>query len=128
VSMEAAVRDYLRTVPAVMGLLNNEERRLNMEWSGDARATRVTLYRAGGNLHGYAPLDFPVITFHCYGSTRSAAATVAEAVAAAVNNIDSRHLPLTSGSVESTTYLPTEDGAARYVVTSSVTAINGLAA
>lgn len=125
---EAALRDYLRTDTELMGLLNNEERRVNMEWAGDTRATHVTLYRAGGNLHGYSPLDFPALTLHCYGSTRSSAAAVADAVAAAVNNIDNRHLPLTSGSVESVNYLPTQDGAARYVVTTTVTAVSGLAA
>lgn len=122
-SVEAAVRDYLRADTILMGLLNDEERRVNMEWSGDPRASHVTLYRAGGNLHAYAPIDLPVITVHCYGSTRSSAATVADAVAAALNNVDNRSLPLTSGSVESINYLPTSDGAARYVVTGTVTAI-----
>lgn len=127
-SHEASLRDYLRADTTIMGLLLNDDRRLNMEWTGDPRATHVTLYRAGGNLHNYAPLEFPALVLHCYGTTRSAAATVAEAVAAAVNNIDSRHLPLTSGSVESVNYLPTAEGAPRYVVTTTVTAVNGLAA
>lgn len=127
-SHEASLRDYLRADTTIMGLLLNDDRRLNMEWTGDPRATHVTLYRAGGNLHDYVPLEFPALVLHCYGTTRSAAATVAEAVAAAVNNIDSRHLPLTSGSVESVNYLPTAEGAPRYVVTTTVTAVNGLAA
>ena len=127
-SAEGALRDYLRSDPTVLGLLNDDDRRINMEWTGDTRASHVTLYRAGGNLHSLAPLDYPALTVHCFGSTRPAAATLADAVAAAVNDIDSRHLPLTSGNVESITYLPTTDGAARYIVTTTVTMLIGLAA
>lgn len=126
-SAEQLVRDYLRGDDTLMALLTDDERRLNMEWSGDARASRVTLYRGGGRLNGYVPLDYPVVTLHCWGSTRSAASALAERVAVLMNDIDNRLTPLVSGEVESVTYLPTMDGVPRYIVTTSVTMLVDLA-
>jgi hypothetical protein len=128
VSTESVLRDYLRTRPAVMGLLNDDPKRLNMDWQGDMRATHVTLYIAGGNYHDYAPLHNPLIVFHCFGSTRPAAADVAEAVALEIRRIHEGHKPLCSGEVLSLLYVPTTDGVARYIVTTYVTMKLGLAA
>lgn len=127
-SFEAEVRDYLRADTIVMGLLNNDPKRLNMDWTGDMRATHVTLYRAGGNQQPYVPLDVPAIAVHCYGSTRSSAATVAAEIGRALKAMDQSDSPLCGASVESTVYLPTTDGVARYIVTTVVTAKTGLAA
>jgi hypothetical protein len=121
VSTEAQVRDYLRANSTVMGLLNNDEKRLNMEWSGNMAATHVTLYRAGGDMHDYLPHDHPALAIHCYGSTRPSAADLAETVALALRSMSQADTPLLSASVESINYLPTPEGTARYIVTTVVT-------
>jgi hypothetical protein len=121
-SVEQLTRDYLRTDETLMGLLNGDEKRLNMEWSGDLRASHVTLYRAGGNMDDYLPHDHPVIAIHCYGSTRPAAADLAEASALAMRRLTQADDPLLSASVESINYLPTPEGVARYVITTVVVA------
>jgi hypothetical protein len=120
--MEAEVRDYLRADETIMGLLNGDEKRLNMDWTGNVNATHLTLFRAGGNVNGYYPYDLPVMIIHVYGSTRSAAADLAYEVGRAIRDISMRNAPLLSADVESIVYLPTTDGVARYVVTSVVTA------
>jgi hypothetical protein len=122
---EQEVRDYLRNDDVLMALLNGDVSRVNMDWSGNVSASHVVLYRAGGQRDGYRPLDTPVIVVHCYGSTRPAAATLASAVAASLQNMDSRATPLLDCNVESINYLPTTEGVARYVVTTSVTALIG---
>lgn len=120
-STEALVRDFLRADETVMGLLNNDPKRLNMEWVGDLRATHATLYRAGGDLHDYLPTQSPVIVVQCYGSTRPAASGLAEAVAMSLRSMSQADTPLLSATVESIIWLPTPDGVARYVVTTVVT-------
>jgi hypothetical protein len=122
VSLEQDVRDYLRGKPALMALLNDDERRLNMDWSGDARATHVTLYRAGGQQDDYIPYETAVITLHTYGTTRPVAADLADAVALEMRRVTQADKPLLSASIESINWLPTADGGARYVVTTVVTA------
>lgn len=121
-TFESEVRDYLRDDETLMGLLNGDEKRVNMEWTGNANASHVVLYRAGGNMAGHYPYDLPVVAIHCYGSTRPAAASLASEVARAMRDISMRNAPLCSASVESVLYLPTTDGVARYVVTTVVTA------
>jgi hypothetical protein len=125
---EAEVRDYLRADDAVMALLNDDPKRLNMEWSGDMRATHVIVSRSGGGQHDYMPFDVPAMTIHCYGSTRPAAAAVASEIARSLKAVDPSHRPLCSATVESTLYLPTTEGVARYIVTTVVTTKTGLAA
>jgi hypothetical protein len=127
-SIEILVRDYLRTDTALMGLLNDDPKRMNMDWIGDVRATHCTLYVAGGEYHRYLPVHHPLIVVHCFGSTRPAAAAVAEEVAHAVRSIHEGHRPLAAGEVLSLLYLPTTDGVSRYVVTTSVVTKLGLAA
>ena len=123
-STEAAVREYLRSRTGLMGLLNNDPKRLNMEWTGDARASRVNLYRAGGSQDSYVPIETAIITFHCYGTTRPAAADLADAVALEMRRVrTSPDSPLRSARVESLNWLPTSDGVARYVVTTVVTSM-----
>lgn len=119
--MEAELRDYLRGDEALMALLNNDEKRLNMDWTGDVRATHVTIFRAGGNINGYYPYDLPVLVAHCYGSTRPAAADLAYEVSRAIRAISMADSPLLSADVESVVYLPTTEGVSRYVVTTVVT-------
>lgn len=121
-SLEADVRNYLRTDETLMGLLNDDEKRVNMEWSGDARASHVTLFRAGGNMNAHYPHDYPVVVVHCYGSTRPAAADLSEAVALSMRRLSQADAPLLSASVESVNWLPTPEGVARYIVTTVVTA------
>jgi hypothetical protein len=122
VSVEAQVRDYLRADTTLMGLVNGDEKRVNMEWSGNMAASHVTLYRAGGNMDDYLPHDHPAIAIHCYGSTRPAASELAETAALALRRMSQANDPLLSASVESINYLPTPEGVARYVVTTVVTA------
>lgn len=123
-SIEAVVRDYLRSRTDLMALVNGDAKRVNMEWSGDARSTRVNLFRAGGGQDDYTPLESAVVALHCYGSTRPAAADLADAVAREMRAVRSTpDSPLRSASVESLNWLPTTDGVARYVVTTSVTAV-----
>jgi len=121
-SLEAQVRDYLRADETLMGLVNGDEKRVNMDWTGNMAASHVTLYRAGGNMSDYLPHDHPAIAVHCYGSTRPAAADLAEASALALRRMTQADSPLLSASVESIVYLPTPEGVARYVVTTVVTA------
>jgi hypothetical protein len=99
-----------------------------MDFRGNLNATHVTLYQGGGGLHPYLPLQLPTIVLHCFGSTRSAAADLAAAVADAIRNVHEGHKPLATGEVLSVLYLPTPDGVSRYVVTTSVTVKVGLAA
>ena len=120
-SLESDVRDYLRTRPALMALLNNEEARCNMEWAGNAKATHLTLYRAGGYQHDYAPIDQAAINFHCYGTTRSVAADLAEQLARELRAVSLAAAPLASASVVSLSYQPVQDGTARYIVVATVT-------
>lgn len=120
--IEEQVRDYLRTVEPLMALLNDEDKRVNMDWTGDVRATHVTLFQAGGGPDVYLPIAQPTVTIHCFGSTRPAAARVASEVELAIWRLTGVHAPLLSGEVLSTVYVPTADGVARYVVTTSVTA------
>jgi hypothetical protein len=122
VTVEAQVRDYLRGQDSVMDLLNTDPLRLNMEWKGNMSATHVTLYRAGGAAHEYYPHHFPALAIHCYGSTRPAAAEVADAIALALRRVTQADSPLLSAAVESVNWLPTTDGVARYIVTTVVTA------
>lgn len=121
-SVEAQIRDYLRGDTNVMGLLNDDETRMNMEWKGAISATHVTLYRSGGAMHDYLPHDFPAVALHCYGSTRPSASTLAEAVARSLREMSAADTPLLSASVESINYLPTPEGTARYIVTTVVAA------
>lgn len=121
-STEAQVRDYLRGNATVMGLLNNDVARLNMDWAGNMAATHATLYRAGGAMDDYVPHDHPAIAVHCYGSTRPAASTLAETIGLALRSMSQADSPLLSASVESINYLPTPEGVARYVVITAVTA------
>ena len=125
---EVLVRDYLRSVPYVMTLLNDEPPRINMDWKGDMRATHATLYVAGGEYHDYVPLHHPLIIVHCFGSTRPAAAQLAETIALAIRGIHEGHRPLASGDVLSVLYVPTTDGVARYIVTTFVVTKLGVAA
>lgn len=127
-TVESEVRDYLRGRPELMGLLNGDVRRINMDWQGDMRATHVTLYRAGGPLHDYLPLENPLIILHVFGSTRPAAAEVAEKVNLALHDLDCRAKPLMSSQILSMLYVPTTDGVSRYVITTVVTRNMGLAA
>jgi hypothetical protein len=123
--MEAEVRDYLRTDETLMGLLNGDEARVNMDWNGNVQASHITLFRAGGNVNSYYPHDYPVVVIHCYGSTRPAAADLAYEVGRAIRDISAINTPLLDASVESIVYLPTTEGVARYVVTTVVTARYG---
>lgn len=120
--IEIAVRDYLRSQPAVTSLLNDDPARLNIEWKGDVRATRITLYRSGGGLHYYVPLDHAALTLNVYGSTRPAAAQLADAVIGALWRVTNADEPLQCCEVESVFWLPASEGAARYVVITQVTA------
>lgn len=120
--VEQDVRDYLRGVPSLMALLNGENDRLNIDYRGNPKATHITLYRAGGGFDDYLPHENPVVTLHCYGTTRSVAAGLAQAVAGALRAITQANDPLRSASVESINFEPTPDGTARYVVISLVTA------
>lgn len=126
--IEIAVRDYLRSQPELMALLNDEESRLNLEWKGDLRATHVTLHLVGGERHYYLPVGSPALMVHCFGSTRLSAAQVTEAVEQALWTLDSRAAPLQCAEVVGTQFLPTPDGVSRYVVTTSVVTKVGLAA
>jgi hypothetical protein len=119
--IEELIRDYLRGDADVMALLNDDPERVNMEYKGNTKATHVTLYRAGGFQHEYAPLDFALVTLHCYGTTRSVAARLADEIARALRAVSNYHAPLQSASVQSLGFLPTGDGTARYAVTTSVT-------
>lgn len=125
-SVEAAMRDYLRGRPSLMALLNGEDARLNLEWTGNLKATHITLYRAGGGYDDYQPLQTVAITFHCHGTTRMVASDLAETLAAEVRRIVQGPLndsvKAKSASVESLTWVPTSDGSPRYVVTTVVTA------
>jgi hypothetical protein len=124
VSLEATVRDYLRSRPNLMALVNGDVKRVNMEWTGPSQASRVNLYRAGGGQNDYVPIETAAITFHCYGSTRPAASDLADAVAREMRAIHSTPgSPLLSASIESHGLSYTPDGVARYVVTTSVTAV-----
>lgn len=120
--IEETVRDYIRTQSDVMELLNNDEKRVNIDWKGDMRSTHVTLYVGGGGPHEYLPLDNPLIIVHVFGSTRPAAARVAEVIGQAMWRMDAKAAPLLSARVLSTLYVPTTDGVARYVITTFVTA------
>ena len=127
-SVESDVRDYLRGRPALMQLLNDDPKRMNVDWQGEMRATHVTFYVAGGGFHGFMPLRTPVFNFHCYGSTRPACATVAEQLALEIRALTEAARPLASGEVLSTLFVPTSDGIPRYVVTTAVTVKLGVAA
>ena len=119
--IEEVVRDYLRGDSELMTLLDNEPSRLNAEYKGNIKATHVTLYRAGGFMNEYVPIDSALVTFHCYGTTRSVAARLAEELARALRDITLYSWPLQTAAVQSIGYLPAGDGTARYVVTASVT-------
>lgn len=119
--VEELVRDYLRADTGVMTLLDNEPKRMDVEYKGPIKATHVTLYRSGGYQTDYTPLDVALVTLHAYGTTRRMAATLADEVARAMRTLTSMARPLVSASVESLTYLPAGDGTARYAVTASVT-------
>ena len=127
-SVELDMRDYLREQETLMSLLNDDPKRLNMDWTGNLNATHVTLYLAGGSMNDHNPLSRPVLGIHCFGSTRSAAAALSDEVAKQIRAIGPEDRPLCSATVESVVYLPTTDGVARYVVTTAVTYNLGLAA
>lgn len=119
--IEESIRDYLRSRTSVMSLLNNDDKRCNIDWTGEAKAKHITIFRAGGPLHAYLPHQNPVVIIHCFAGSRSAAAELAEAVANALRSINQSHEPLRSCSVESLSYVPAVDGTARYSITSVVT-------
>lgn len=121
-SVEAAIRDYLRADESVMSILVNEDRRMDMEWRGDPRAGHATINLAGGGFDDYVPLRTAVLYVNCYGGSRPAASSLAEAVALSVRRITLSDAPLASASVESVAWKPTPDGVPRYVVTAVVTA------
>jgi hypothetical protein len=125
---EIMVRDYLRSCPGVTRLLNEDSKRLNVDWSGDLRATHVTISLAGGGLHPYLPIQQPALQLHIFGSTRPAAASLASEVALALQQVSEAHSPLASAEVLSINFAPTTDGVARYLITASVVAKLGLAA
>lgn len=121
-TIEVVVRDYLRAQPGVSSLVNDDPTRINLEWKGDARATRVVVYRTGGGQHPYLPLHQPVLTFSVYGSTRPAAAGLADAIVQALSRITQVNEPLQSCEVVSVSWVPAPEGAARYIVIAQVTA------
>lgn len=128
-SLEFALRDWLRTRSNVMDLLDADPRRLDLDWRGEERATHVVLYRDGGGQDLYTPTETGFFTLHCYGTTRKVASDLANAVAyelrrlqaAALNNAVTAYW----ARVETLAWLPGNAGSQvipRYVVTTSVMA------
>lgn len=119
---EFAVRDYLRTVPGVLARVSNDTRRIDLDYSGTG--TFLVLYRSGGGPYRGLPMDQAVLTLHCYGSTRHAAALLeAQAVLAlqALSNTPLNDTVFAYGAsiLARGQWLP-DAGAARYVVTANV--------
>lgn len=146
VLVEYAVRDWLRTRPELMELdeqyrnrtsntlesrrvLSNDTRRIDLDYTGSG--SYVVLYRAGGGPASTYPQDRSIITFHCYGSTRHAAALLVGGLQVALQSLN--ETPLNEqvhgngAAVQSVTWLPTSDGAARYVLIALVSARRVLA-
>lgn len=122
---EFAVRDYLRTRSAVKSCVGNDSRRIDLDYSGTGNY--LVMYRAGGAPRSTLPLDTAILTFHCYGSTRHAAALLEAALVTVLQSLNAQNLNddtyCQAASVLSRgAWLPTSDGRARYIVTAGVTA------
>lgn len=121
---ELAVRTWLRTRSAVVSLLSNDTRRIDVDAPKEGR-DYVALYRAGGAPDRYVPLDTAAITFHCYGGTRKKALDLQTAIVGALHSMSSETLSEgvfgRDAEVLSAFWLPDGDHA-RYVVTALVTA------
>lgn len=123
---ELAVRDWLRTVPAVTSLVGNDSRRIDVDYSGSKDLTHITMFRSGGAPAEFLPFDDAVMTFLCWGKGRGSALTLATTLAETLRS--TREVALNANAylrgcqVASTFWNPDEDGTPRYAVIARITA------
>lgn len=120
---EFAVRDYLRTVPGLLERVSGDTRKIDLDYSG--KGTFLTLYRAGGFPHRSLPMDRALITFHCWGTTRHAAALLEVQLVKALRSLSSTQLNadvfcFAAEVTSSGAYLPSSEGQHRYVASAAI--------
>ena len=117
---EMAVRDWARTVPEILAAVGNDARKIDVDYSGDAESTHLTMFQIGGAPDRYLPIDDVVMLFNCWGRGRGAALDLARAVSNAVWKTREIQMNddfyLRGAEILSTVWQPDPTGQARYVV------------
>jgi hypothetical protein len=117
--VEGAVRAWARARPLIVAQVGT---RSFFGFPDGGELPLLTLKRAGGAPAGDVPLDFPRISFECWGRTKAEAAAVASAVKAEAESMTAgtQMAPGVLGygaSVELDLWAPDKtSGRARYVV------------
>jgi hypothetical protein len=121
-STELAVREWVRSLPAITALLVTPDR-VDFGYPGDSPGTRVRLFRAGGEPEAIVNIDRALMTFQCFGTSRGAADRLATTLVWELRRLhaDAVH-PLRAGQPSGPTWSPDEAGHAMYSVTALVTA------
>lgn len=128
---EAAVRDWLKTQPALVAAVGNDARHIDVEPpEGDVPYSYLVVFRAGGApRRSWISADRSLLQFDCWGNSRSghsrgAAQRLQERLVASLTSMTGARLTdvMRADRVEvlSVGYLPDPDGSERYVVTAMV--------
>lgn len=116
---ELVIRDWARANAGILAAVGGDSRKIDVDYSGDAASTHLTMQRSGGAPDYWVPLDAVVMTFNCWGRGRASALTLATAVVTAVMTRGETQVDdalVRGGVVESNSYLPDPTGQHRYVV------------
>jgi hypothetical protein len=93
--VELAVRTWLRSVPSITQLVAT---RSYVDMPHDAVLPAIAVNRIGGSVDAATPLDGPLLSFDCWGTTRPQAQQIARALAAEIWGLD-RPTPMGAGAV-----------------------------
>lgn len=127
---ELAIRDWLRTRPALLTLLSGDARRIDL--TPDPLLPCIGMYRAGGAPMPGVPVDRPSMAFQCWGpggaaatnATPMSALRLSTALVAEIMGMGGRQmLPGTyalDGDVLSSYWNPGAGDRPRYVVNANI--------
>lgn len=116
---EMVIRDWARADTGILAAVGGDERKIDVDFSGDQDSTHLTMQRSGGAPDYWVPLDKVVMTFNCWGRGRFAAINLATAVVTSIMTRGETQIDdavVRGGFVESNSYLPDPTGQHRYVV------------
>ena len=125
--IEMGIRDMLRTKTELLSLLANDTRKIDLDYTGNAR-TYIVFYKAAGGMSRYVSTDDGIYTFHCYGASRHAAMSLATALAGVLHAVDSEAYNgtyLYHAEVLNTYYQP-DNTWERYIISARVRATTDL--